>query len=110
MMSATTTVVVIETHVSSSKWSKRGVNWLRISQHMDYRHTRKIRATLQRIMKLHQGQKYEDFYLVPSSLMEKMMGGRQKIIVPKSLRQQILKKFHDVPFTLAMWACARLWN
>ena len=50
-------------------------------------------------MKLCQGQKYEDFYLTPSSLMARMMGGQPKIIVPKSLRQQILKEFHNVPFT-----------
>ena len=37
-------------------------------------------------MKLLQGQKYEDFYLTPSGLMARMVGGRQKIIVPKSLR------------------------
>ena len=37
-------------------------------------------------MKLRQGQKYEDFYLTPSRLMARMVGGRQKIIVPKSLR------------------------
>ena len=50
-------------------------------------------------MKLRQGQKYEDFYLTPSGLMARILGGRQKIIVPKSLRQQILKECHDVPFT-----------
>ena len=27
-------------------------------------------------MKLHQGQKYEDFYLTPSGLMARMVGGR----------------------------------
>ena len=37
-------------------------------------------------VKLLLGQKYEDFYLTPSELMARMMGGRQKIIVPKSLR------------------------
>ena len=31
--------------------------------------------------------------------MARMVGGRQKIIVPKSLKQQILKECHDVPFT-----------
>ena len=36
-------------------------------------------------MKLCQGQKCEDFYLTPSGLMARMAGGRQKIIVPKSL-------------------------
>ena len=39
-------------------------------------------------VKLGQEQKYEDFYLTPSGLMARMVGGRQKIIVPKSLRQQ----------------------
>ena len=37
-------------------------------------------------MKLRQGQKYEDFYLTVSGLMARMVGGRQKTIVPKSLR------------------------
>ena len=37
-------------------------------------------------MKLHQGQRYEDFYLTPSRLMARMVGGRQKILVSKSLR------------------------
>ena len=50
-------------------------------------------------MKLRKGQKYEDFYLTPSGLMARMVGGQQKIIVPKSLQQQILKECHDVPFT-----------
>ena len=49
--------------------------------------------------KLRQGRKYEDFYLTPSGLMAKMVGAQQKIIIPKSLRQQILKECHDVPFT-----------
>ena len=31
--------------------------------------------------------------------MARMVGCWQKIIVPKSLRQQILKECHDVPFT-----------
>ena len=41
----------------------------------------------------------EDFYLTPSGLMARMVGGQQKIIVPKSLWQQIFKECHDVPFT-----------
>ena len=52
--------------------------------------------------KLHQGQKYQDVYLTPSGLMARMVGGRQKIIIPNSLRQQILKECHDVPFTSHM--------
>ena len=31
--------------------------------------------------------------------MAKMVGGQQKIIVPRSLRQNILKECHNVPFT-----------
>ena len=45
-----------------------------------------------------QGHKYEDFYLTPSSLMARMVGVQQKIIIPKSLWQQILKECHNVPF------------
>ena len=60
-------------------------------------------------MKLCQGQKYEDFYLTPSGLMARMVGGRQKIIVPKSLWQQILNECHDMP-SQATWPCARFWN
>ena len=37
-------------------------------------------------MKLRQGPKCEDFYLTPSCLIARMMGGQQKIMVPKSLR------------------------
>ena len=58
--------------------------------------------------KLHQGQKYEDFYLTPSGLMARMMEGRQKIIVPKSLPQQILKECNDVPFTGHVGMCKTL--
>ena len=49
--------------------------------------------------KLCQGQKYQDLYLAPSGPMARMVGGQQKIIVPRSLRQQILKECHNVPFT-----------
>ena len=41
-------------------------------------------------MELCKGQKYQDFYLTPLGLMARLMGDRQKIIVPKSLWQQIL--------------------
>ena len=36
--------------------------------------------------------------MTPSSLQAIMMGVQQKIIVPKSLQQQILKECHNVPF------------
>ena len=49
--------------------------------------------------KLCQGQKYQDVYVTPSSLLARMVGGQQKIIVPQSLRPNILKECHDVPFT-----------
>ena len=35
--------------------------------------------------KLCQGQKIEDFYLTPFSLLARMLGGHQDIIIPKSL-------------------------
>ena len=35
--------------------------------------------------KLRQGQKYQDVYLTPSGLLARMVGGQQKIIVPRSL-------------------------
>ena len=49
--------------------------------------------------KLLQGQKYQDLYVTPSSLMARMVGGQWKIIVPWSLRQHVLKECHNVPFT-----------
>ena len=45
--------------------------------------------------KLHQGQKHQDVYLAPSGLLARMVGGQQKIIIPRSLRQNILKECHD---------------
>ena len=59
--------------------------------------------------KLCQGQKYQDIYLTPSGLLARMVGGQQKIIVPRSLQQHILKNATMCP-SQAMWACARLWN
>ena len=35
--------------------------------------------------KLRQGQKYQDVYLTPFGLLARMVGGQQKIIVPRSL-------------------------
>ena len=35
-------------------------------------------------------------------MMARMVGGQRKIIVPRSLRQNILKECHDVPFTSHM--------
>ena len=49
--------------------------------------------------KLRQGQKHQDVYLTPYGLLARMVGGQQKIIVPRSLQQNILKECHDVPFT-----------
>ena len=48
--------------------------------------------------KLHKGQKQGDFYLTPSKLMAKMVRDQQMIIMPKFLRQKILKECYDVPF------------
>ena len=35
--------------------------------------------------KLRQGQNYQDVYMTPSGLLARMVGGQQKIIVPRSL-------------------------
>ena len=49
--------------------------------------------------KLCQGQKYEEYYVTSLGLMPRLMGGSIKDHHSKSLRQQILKECHDVPFT-----------
>ena len=54
------------------------------------------------------GQKYQDLYLTPSGLMATMVGGQQKIIVPRSLWQHILKECHDVPFIGHVGMCKNL--
>ena len=49
--------------------------------------------------KLYQGQKYGKYCLTPSGLMATIMGVQQKIVFPKSLRQKIMNKCHNVTFT-----------
>ena len=46
---------------------------------------------------LHQGKPVDKYYLTPTGLMAMMVWTQQKIIVPQSLRQEILKECHDVP-------------
>ena len=46
---------------------------------------------------LHQGKLVDKYYLTPIGLMAMMVGTQQKIIVPQSLRQEILKECHNVP-------------
>ena len=70
--------------------------------------TKKTKGHITAYMKLRQGQKYEDFYVTPSGLMARMMGADRKSFIPKSLRQQILKKCHDVPFTSHVGMCKTL--
>ena len=50
------------------------------------------------VEKLQQRQTVEEFSLTPQGLLEQEIGGRQKIVVPKSLQQQGLCECHDVPF------------
>ena len=38
-----------------------------------------------------------EMFLIPTGLMAMKKGDQQKIVVPQSLRQQILKECHDVP-------------
>ena len=44
-----------------------------------------------------QGKPANKYYLTPTSLMAMMVGKQQKIIVPQSLCQEVLKECHDVP-------------
>ena len=46
---------------------------------------------------LRQGKPVDKYYLTPIGLMAMMVGTQQKIIVPQSLHQEILKECHDVP-------------
>ena len=46
---------------------------------------------------LHQGRSVDKYHLTPIGLMAMMVAKQQKIIIPQSLRQEILKDCHDVP-------------
>ena len=46
---------------------------------------------------LRQGKPFCEYFLTPKGLMAVNKEGQQKIVVPQSLRQQILKECHDVP-------------
>ena len=46
---------------------------------------------------LRQGGTHQEMFLTPTGLMAMKKGDQQKIVVPRSLRQQILKECHDVP-------------
>ena len=46
---------------------------------------------------LRQGKPVDKYYLTQTVLMAMMVGTQQKIIVPQSLFQEILKECHDVP-------------
>ena len=46
---------------------------------------------------LRQGKPFREYFLTPKGLMAVNKEGQQKIVVPQSLRQQILKECHDVP-------------
>ena len=92
-----TAATMIERHVSTLSGASVELTTEKSQQWM--KAYKEDKGHVASFMKLRQGQKYEDFYLTPFGLMARMVGGRQKIIVPKSLRQQILKECHDVPFT-----------
>ena len=49
------------------------------------------------VEKLRQRQTVEDFSLTSQASLEQEIGGRQKIMAPKSLRQQVLRECHNVP-------------
>jgi hypothetical protein len=59
-----------------------------------YEQDPKLRAVLE---KLRQGQKIDAYLLLPSGLIGIKKQGQEKIVVPTSLRQKILRECHDVP-------------
>ena len=60
--------------------------------------TRKTRATLHPIWSYARDRNTRTFIWLHQVWWQERWGGQQKIIVPKSLRQQILKECHDLPF------------
>ena len=59
-----------------------------------YQEDPKLRTVLQ---KLRQGQQCGGQFLTPAGLLAVKQGDQQKLVVPQSLRQQIMKENHDVP-------------
>ena len=49
------------------------------------------------LYKLRQGLPCGGQYLTPAGLLAVKQGGLQKLVVPRSLRQQIMRENHDVP-------------
>ena len=49
------------------------------------------------LYKLRQGLPCGGQYLTPARLLAVKQGGLQKLVVPRSLRQQIIRENHDVP-------------
>ena len=82
-------IAIIELHVAALSGASMELTTKGIQQWMTA--YKEDKGHVAAFMKLHQGQKYEDFYRTPSGYMARMMGGQQKIIVPKSLRQQNIK-------------------
>ena len=60
------------------------------------------------VEKLRQRQIVEGFSLFPQGLLEQEIGGRQKIVVPKFLWQQVLCECHDVPSVGHVGICRTL--
>ena len=106
MDDVTTATAMIERHVSTLSGASVELTTEDLQQWT--KAYKEDKGNVAMFMKLRQGQNYEDFFLTSSGLMARMVGGRQKIIVPKSLWQQILKECHDVPFTGHVGMCKTL--
>ena len=98
--------VMIERHVSALSGASIELTTEDLQQWM--KAYKEDKGHVAAFMTLRQGQKYEDFYLTPSGLMARMLGGQQKIIVPKPLRRQLLKECRNVPFTSHVGMCKTL--
>ena len=59
-----------------------------------YNEDAKLKAAIQELCK---GHRYSDFSLSPEGLLLKKAGTREKIVVPISMRQRVVKECHDVP-------------
>ena len=59
-----------------------------------YQEDPKLRAAIQ---ELRRGQPYSDYLLTPEGLLKKKAGAETKIVVPISLRQDVLRECHDIP-------------
>ena len=84
-----------EDHVftlTATSWKLQPAERVRWTQ--AYQEDAKLKAAYDQ---LSQGQQYNDMKISEDGLLTTMSGGEQKVIVPTSLRQQVMKECHDIP-------------